>query len=149
MSVLNYESCMVRATLIDLNPVEPKYYRFMISLKKYIGSCNVLSPKICFPKNINAKAFNMLTNQNEAKTMTKHISCDCKRKFNSTTCNSNQKWSNKTCQCEHKNYHNCKKDYSWNPSISISENGEYLKGIANTSAIEWDEIITAMDIVST
>ena len=140
---------MVRATLIDLNPVEPKYYRFMISLKKYIGSCNVLSPKICFPKYINVKAFNMLTNQNEAKTMTKHISCDCKRKFNSTTCNSNQKWSNKTCQCEHKNYHNCKKDYSWNPSISISENGEYLKGIANTSAIEWYEIITAMDIVST
>ena len=30
----------------------------------------------------------MITNENETKTMTKHISCDCKCKFNSTTCNS-------------------------------------------------------------
>ena len=26
----------------------------------------------------------MMTNKNEAKAMTKHISCDCKCKFNST-----------------------------------------------------------------
>ena len=51
----------------------------------------------------------MITNKNEAKTMTKHIPCDCKCKFNSTTCNSNQKWNNKTCQCECKNYRKCKK----------------------------------------
>ena len=98
---------MVRPTLIDLNPVELKYYPFMISLNKCTGSCNVLSPKICVPKetkDINVKAFNMITNKNEAKAMTEHISCDCKCKFNSTTCNSNQKWNNKTCQCECKNY---------------------------------------------
>ena len=29
----------------------------------------------------------MITNRNEAKTVVKHISCDCKRKFNSTRCN--------------------------------------------------------------
>ena len=46
---LNNETCIVRPTLIDLNPVELKYYRFMISLNKYNGSCNVLSPKICVP----------------------------------------------------------------------------------------------------
>ena len=28
--------------------------------------------------------FNMITNKNEAKTMKKNISCDCKCKFNST-----------------------------------------------------------------
>ena len=42
------------------------------------------------------KVFNMIANKNEAKTTTKHVSCDCKCKFNSTTCNSNQKWNNKT-----------------------------------------------------
>ena len=42
-------------------------------------------------KRHNVKVFNMITNKNEAKTMTKLISCDCKCKFNSTTCNSNQK----------------------------------------------------------
>ena len=36
---------MVRLTLIDLNPVEFKYYPFMINLNKCTGSCNVLSPK--------------------------------------------------------------------------------------------------------
>ena len=80
---------MVRPTLIDLNPVELKYYPFMISLDKCTGSCNVLSPKICIPKetkDINVKAFNMITNKNKDKTMTKHISCDFKFKLNSTTC---------------------------------------------------------------
>ena len=48
----------------------------MISLDKCTGSCNVLSPKLCVPKetkDINAKAFNMTTNKNEAKVMTKCI----------------------------------------------------------------------------
>ena len=59
---LSNESCMVRPTLIDLNPIELNYYHpFMISLDKYNGSCNVvddLSMKICFPsktKKINVK----------------------------------------------------------------------------------------------
>ena len=47
---LNNEPCMVRHTLINLNPIELKYYQFMISLDKCNGSCNVLSPKICVPK---------------------------------------------------------------------------------------------------
>ena len=47
---LNDELCMIRPTIIDLNPVELKYYPFMISLDKYSGSCNVLSPKRCVPK---------------------------------------------------------------------------------------------------
>ena len=45
----------------------------------------------------------MITNKNEAKAMTKHISCDCNCKFSSTTCSSNKKWNDKTCQCECKN----------------------------------------------
>ena len=90
---LSVEPCMLRFTLIDLNPVELKYYSLMISLGKCSGSCNVLLPKICVlrKQNISVKAFNMITNKNEAKTMVKHISCDCKCTFNSTTCNSNQK----------------------------------------------------------
>ena len=86
--LLNDESCMVRPTIIDLNPVKLRYYPFMISLVKCTGSCNVLSPKICVPKEkkgINVKVFDMLINKNEAKTMTKDISYDCKYKLNSTT----------------------------------------------------------------
>ena len=71
---------MVRPTLIDMNPVELKYYPFNISLNKCTRSCNVLSPKICVPKEtkeIHVKAFNMVTNQDEAISMTEHISYDC------------------------------------------------------------------------
>ena len=51
----------------------------------------------------------MLTNKTEAKTMARNILCNCKCKFNSTTCNSYQKWNTETCQCEYKNYRTCKK----------------------------------------
>ena len=81
--------------------------------------------------------------------MAKHISCDCKRKFKSTTCDSNQKWNKETCQCQCKNYLKCKKDFSWNPSTCISENDKYLKSIPDTSVITCDEILYVMDIVST
>ena len=40
----------LRPTIIDLNPNEPKYYPCMISLNNRTESCNVLSPKICVPK---------------------------------------------------------------------------------------------------
>ena len=93
------------------------------------------------------KAFNIITNENEAKAITEHISCDCKCKFNSTTCNSNQKWNNKTCHCECKNYLTCKKGYTWNPSTRICENSKCLKSIDDTSVTECDEIIIVMDNV--
>ena len=44
---------------------------------KCTGSCNILSPTLFVPKetkDINIKAFNMITNKNEAKAMTEHIS---------------------------------------------------------------------------
>ena len=67
---LNDKPCIIRPTIIDMNPVELKCYPFMISLKKCTGSCNVLSPKICAPKeikDINVKGFNMITNKAKMK----------------------------------------------------------------------------------
>ena len=90
---------MFWSTVIDLNLVELNYYPFIISLDKCSRSCNVvddLSAKICVrskKKYVHVKAVNMITRINEAKTLMKHISCDCKCKFNSTTCNSNKKWN--------------------------------------------------------
>ena len=78
----------------------------------------------------------------------KNIFYNCKCKYNSTTCNSNQKWNIKTCQCERENYSTCKKGYSQNSSTSICEISKYLKSIADTSVIGCDEIRTALDIVS-
>ena len=93
-------------------------------LRKCSRSCNSgndLSTKIYVPRKTKEKLV----------TLVKHISCDYKYKFNSTTCHSDQKWNNETCQCKCKNYRICKKDYSWNPSTCICENGKYLKSIAD------------------
>ena len=63
-----------------INPVDLKYYPFMIHLGKCCGSCNSandLSTKIWVlnkAEDINVKVFNMITNKNEAKTMIKHVS---------------------------------------------------------------------------
>ena len=134
---------MIRPTVIDLNPVELNYYLFMISLNIYSGSYNSvddLSTYICIPsKTKDINVFNIITNKDEAKTMVKHILCDCKCKFSSTMCNSNQKCNNETFQCNKcKNYDTCKK-----------VSGKYLKSIADTSVIGCDEIIYVIDIVST
>ena len=70
---LNDEPCMVRPTHIDLNPAELKYYPFMSILNKCMGSCSILSPKICVlkkTKDITFIVFDMIKNKNEAKTMT-------------------------------------------------------------------------------
>ena len=75
----------------------------MISLEKYNERCNVvdeLSTKICASsetKDVDVKMFHMITRINKAKTLVKHISCDCKCKFNSTTYNSNKKLNNGEC----------------------------------------------------
>ena len=37
---LNNNSCLIRSTLVYLNPVELDYFPFIISLHKCTGSCN-------------------------------------------------------------------------------------------------------------
>ena len=47
---LNKEPCMIRPTLIDLNPSELKYYQLMVSLDKCSWSFNSvddLSTNVC------------------------------------------------------------------------------------------------------
>ena len=139
---------MVKPTFIYLNPVELKYYPFMISLVNVLEVAMSYLQKICVPKeikDINVKTFNMITNKNEAKTMTKHISCKSKCKFNSTTCNLNRKLNNRTCQCECKNYHKCKKMIVG----ILAHVFVKIESIAYISVIERDQIIIVMDIVST
>ena len=147
---LSNESCVVSLTLIDLNLVELKYHPSMISLNKYSRSGNAtndLSPKICVPsktKDVNVKIFNMRTNKNEAKTMVKHISCDCKCRFNSPTCNSNQKWNMINANVSVKIIV-CAK----NTNTCICENSKHLKHIVGDLEMLCDEVTYVTDIVST
>ena len=122
---LSNQKCMIQPTIVNLNPNEYSqefhYYPFLVILYKYVGSCNTLndlSNKICIPnktEDLNLSVFNMITGINESKTLTKHISCECKCKFDGRNCNSDQWWNNDKCRCECKKRHVCEKDYVWNP----------------------------------
>ena len=83
----------------------------------------------------------MITAINESKTLTKHISWECKCKFDGRNCNSGQWWNNDKYRCERKKRHLCENDYVWNPATCNCENGKYLASIIDDSAIMCDEII--------
>ena len=83
----------------------------------------------------------MITGINESKTLTKHILCECKGKFDERKQNLNQWWNNDKCRCDYKKHRICEKDYVWNPSLCICGNGKYLASIMDDLVITCDEII--------
>ena len=82
----------------------------------------------------------MITEINESKTLTKHISWKFKHKFDRKNCNSNQWWNNDKCWCECKKRDVCEKNYVWNPAKCNCENEKYLASSMDNSAIMRDEI---------
>ena len=82
----------------------------------------------------------MITGINESETLTKHISCECKCRFDGKTCNSDQWCNNYKCQCESIKRHICQKDYVWNPATCSCENRKSLASITDDSAITCDKI---------
>ena len=83
----------------------------------------------------------MIPEINESKTLTKHISCECKCRFDGRKCNSDQWWNNDKCRCECKKHQVCEKDYVGNPATCSCENGKYLASIMDDLTIMCDEVI--------
>ena len=120
---LSNQKCMIQPTLINLHPNEYSqeftYYPFVFKLDRCAGSCNTLndlSNKVCAPnktEDLNLRVFNMITEINESKTLTKHISCEFKCTVDGRKCNSVQWWINDKFRCEFKKGHICENDYRW------------------------------------
>ena len=133
---------MTHPTPINLQPNEYTqefhYYPFAVKLDRCVGSCNTLndlSNKVCIPnktEDLNLSVFNMIADINESKTLTKHLSCECKCKFDVNVIQINGVIIIK-CQCECKKIRVCEKDYIWNPATCICENGKYLTSIMDVS----------------
>ena len=97
---LSNQKCITQPTLINLHPNEYSqefhYYLFAVKLNRCVGSCNTLNDlynKVCVPnktEDLNLSVFNIITGINESKTLTKHVSCECKCRFNGRKCNSDQ-----------------------------------------------------------
>ena len=87
-------------TLINIHPNEYgqefHYYPFAVKLDRCVGSYNTLndlSNKVCVPnktEDLNLSVFNMIIGINEPKTLTKHILCECKSKFDGRKYNADQ-----------------------------------------------------------
>ena len=141
---------MIQPTIINLHPNEYTqglhYYPFTINLDKCVRTCNTLndlSNKVCVPnktEHLNIHVFNMITGINESKTLTKHVSCECKCKFDWRKCNSNQKWNKNKCRCEFKKHHIREKGYIWNPAKCTCKNGKYLASFIDNSVITCDKL---------
>ena len=85
VSLIN-QKCMIQPTIINLHPNEHSqefhYFVFSVKLDRHAGSCNTLNHlsnnKVCVPnktEDLNLSMFNTITEINESKTLTKHISC--------------------------------------------------------------------------
>ena len=95
---LSNQKCITQPTLINLHPDEYSqelhYYPFAVKLGRCVGSCNSLnnlSNKVYAPNktdDLNLSVFNTSKGINESKTLTKHVSCECKCKFDGRKCNS-------------------------------------------------------------
>ena len=123
------------------------YYSFAVKLDRCVGSCNSLndlSNKACVPnktEDLNLSMFSMITEINESKTITKHVSWECKCKIDGRNCGSDQWWYNGKFWCGCKKLHACEKNYIGNPTTCICKNGKYLASIVDDSASTCDETI--------
>ena len=80
---LNNQQRIIQLTLINLHPSKYsqglRYYKFVVNLDRCVGSCNTLntlSNRVLIPEkteDLNASVFNIITEINEPKTLTKLI----------------------------------------------------------------------------
>ena len=124
---LSNQKFKIQSTLINLHPNDYSqkfhYYPFAVKLDRCVGNCNTmtynlsdntydLSYKLCIPnktEDLNLSVFNIISGINKSKTLTKHISRECKCKLDGKKCNSNQWWNHDKCQCECKKHYICEK----------------------------------------
>ena len=70
---MNNQECKTRPQVINVNGDEPEFFPFGIKTSQCSGSCNNINypyAKSCVPdvlKNLNAKAFNLMSRTNEAR----------------------------------------------------------------------------------
>ena len=130
---LSNQKCMTQPAPINLHPNEHSqefhYYPFAV--------------KVCVPdktEDLNLSVFNMITRINELKTLTKHISCECKCKFDGRNCNPDQWWNNENVDVSVKNVMYVKK-ILFGILLHVIVKIPYLPSIMDDSAIMCDQII--------
>ena len=138
---MNNQECKVRAQIVNVNSEEPVFFLLNIKISKSSGSCkNINDPcaKQCVPhvvKNLNVKAFNLMSRTNETRYIEWYETCKCKCRLGGSVCNNKQCWNDDKCRCESKELIDkgvCENGFIWNLSNCECECdkscdvGEYL-----------------------
>ena len=95
------QQCKVRPEIISINSDNPMFYLFIIKVNKCNGNCNNINDpyaKIWVPdivKNLNVKAFNLMSRTNETRQIKWHKKCKCICRLDKIICNNKQK-----CRCD-------------------------------------------------
>ena len=99
---MNNQGCKTRPQVINFNGDEPVLLSFIIETSKCCGGCNNINypyAKICVPdvvKNLNVKAFNLMSRTNGTRFLEWHETCKCKCKSGANVCNNKQRWNKNT-----------------------------------------------------
>ena len=138
---INNQECKVRLQIVNVNSDEPVFYPLSIKTSKCSGSCNNINnpyAKMSVPdvvKNLNVKAFNLMSRTNETRHIKWYEACKCKCRLDASVCNNKQRWNDDKCRCEGKELIDkgvCDKGFIWDPGNcececdKLCDVGEYL-----------------------
>ena len=90
---MNNQECRVRPQIVNINSDEPVFFPFNIKTSKCSGNWNNINnpyAKLCVSdvvKNLNVKAFNIMSRTNETRHTEWHETCKCKCRFDASVCN--------------------------------------------------------------
>ena len=119
------QECKVRPEIISINSNNPIFYPFSIKINECSGNCNNINDpyaRICVldtVKNLNVKVFNLMSRNNETKSIKWHGTCKCICRLNKIICNNKKIWNKDKCICECKELIDkgvCDKGFIFNPS---------------------------------
>ena len=94
---MNNQECKVKPQIVNVNSDEPVFFPFSIKLSKCSDSCNNINnpyANLCVPdvvKNLNVRAFNLMSRTNETKYIEWHETCKCKCRLDASVCNKKQR----------------------------------------------------------
>ena len=122
---VNNQECKIRSEIIGINRNEPLFCPYNIEVNKCSGGCDDISDpyaKLCVhgvAKNINVKAFNLISRTDETRHIKWHETCKCKCRLDPSVCNNKQRWNNDKGRCECKELIDngrCDERFIWNLS---------------------------------
>ena len=122
---MNNQEHKVRPQVGNVNSDEPVFFPFSIKTSKCGGSCNNIYnpyPKLRIldiVKNLNVRAFNLMSRTNETRHIERQKTCKYKCRIDGSVCNNKQRQKEDKCRCECKELVDkgvCEKGFIRNPS---------------------------------